>query len=129
MKTRIYKAPLALVNYCYVETAEEYAKVCNKFDVPSELMEKRPKAAHTQILSQEREYEDGHTVVNSLCIVWMLPSGDVVTDIPLLVHEAVHIKQKVLKWMEEDACGSEVEAYIMQELVTNLLKEYNKHRS
>ena len=129
MKTRVYKTPLAWIDYCYVETAKEYTKVCNRFDVPSEIMSKKPKAAHTQILSREYEHENGHTVTNPLCIVWLLPTGDAVTDIPLLVHEAVHIKQQILEWVSEDACGSEVEAYIMQELVTNLLKEYNKHRS
>ena len=129
MKTRIYKTPLALINYCYVETAKEYAQVCNRFNVPTDMMPRKPTAAHTQILSREEQYDNGHTVINPLCIVWMLPVEDSVVDIPLLVHEAVHIKQQILEWVSEDACGSEIEAYIMQELVTNLLKEYNKHRS
>ena len=49
-------------------------------------------------------------------------------DIPLLVHEAVHIKQEIAIWRQDDAFSPETEAYIVQGIVENLLREYNTKR-
>lgn len=40
----------------------------------------------------------------------------------LLVHEATHIKQEVLRAMGEKNCGDEFEAYMMQNIAQNLMQ-------
>lgn len=40
----------------------------------------------------------------------------------LLVHEATHIKQEVLKAMGEKNCSDEFEAYMMQNIAQNLMQ-------
>src|ERR1035437_2114016 len=44
----------------------------------------------------------------------------------LIVHEATHVKQEVLKAMGEKNCGDEFEAYMMQNIAMNLMQCFVK---
>lgn len=124
---QIYKAPLSNIKYAYVETLKQCKKLFKKLDIPFENLPAKPAAAHTQTLTLTKDY-NGQTVIDCVCIVWLIPSKNPTVDIPLLVHEATHIKQEIELWMSEDKFSPEVEAYIMQGIAENLLREYNTLR-
>lgn len=124
---QIYKAPLSNIKYAYVETLKQCKKLFKKLDIPFENLPAKPAAAHTQTLTLTKDY-NGQTVIDCVCIVWLIPSKNPTVDIPLLVHEAVHIKQEIAIWMQEDAFSPETEAYIVQGIAENLLREYNTLR-
>lgn len=42
----------------------------------------------------------------------------------LLVHEAVHIKQAILRYVGEDNVGDETEAYLIQRISQDLMQMY-----
>ena len=44
----------------------------------------------------------------------------------LLVHEAVHLWQAHCRWLGEDKPGEETEAYAIQKIAGELIKEYGK---
>lgn len=44
----------------------------------------------------------------------------------LLVHEAVHLWQAHCRWLGEDKPGDETEAYAIQKIAGELIKEYGK---
>jgi hypothetical protein len=44
----------------------------------------------------------------------------------MLAHEAVHVKQKMLQDLGEDAPGEEIEAYIVGEITGKLMAEYER---
>lgn len=121
---QIYKAPLSNIKYAYVETRKQYKSVLAELGIPFDMIPEPPCAAHTQTMTNKRTVGK-QTITSTVCIVWMLPTGDVMKDVVLLVHEATHIKQEIEDWMSEDKFSPEVEAYIMQELVENLLLAYN----
>ena len=124
---KVYDAPLANVKYAYVESLKQCKKLYKQLNIPLDKLPDAPCAAHTQTLVNKR-VEDGRTITDVMCIVWMVPTCYIGMDIPLLVHEAVHIKQEMAIWMQEDAFSSETEAYIVQGIVENLLREYNTLR-
>jgi hypothetical protein len=56
---------------------------------------------------------------NGNIIVWLSENEkDVVNTI---IHESVHVFQKVMEFIQEDAPGTEVEAYSIAEIACNLL--------
>lgn len=120
----VYDAPLANVKYAYVESLKQCKKLYKQLDIPLDKLPSKPAAAHTQTLTLTKDY-NGQTVIDCVCIVWLVPSKNPTVDVPLLVHEATHIKQEIGLWMSEDKFSPEVEAYIMQELVEKLLLSYN----
>lgn len=124
---KVYDAPLANVKYAYVESLKQCKKLYKQLGIPLDKLPDAPCAAHTQTLVNKR-VEDGRTITDVMCIVWMIPTCYIGMDIPLLVHEAVHIKQEIAIWMQEDAFSPETEAYIVQGIVENLLREYNTLR-
>ena len=124
---KVYDATLANVKYAYVETLKQCKKLFKQLDIPLDKLPGKPSAAHTQTLTTTKDY-NGQTVIDCVCIVWLIPSKNPIVDVPLLVHEATHIKQEIGLWMSEDKFSPEVEAYIMQKLVENLLREYNTLR-
>ena len=46
----------------------------------------------------------------------------------LLVHEAVHLWQAHCRWLGEDKPGEETEAYAIQKIAGELIKEYGKSK-
>lgn len=92
---KVYDAPLANVKYAYVETLKQCKKLYKQLDIPFDKLPTAPCAAHTQTLVNKRE-EDGRTITDVMCIVWLKPTRYIGMDVPLLVHEAVHIKQELL---------------------------------
>jgi hypothetical protein len=46
----------------------------------------------------------------------------------LLVHEAVHIKQAILRYFGEDNIGDETEAYLVQRISQDLMNMYRDTR-
>ncbi len=62
------------------------------------------------------------------CVVCMRPEkGRHISEIAgLLAHEAVHVKQKLFASINEDAPGTEIEAYAVQNIFQELLYSYMK---
>ena len=46
----------------------------------------------------------------------------------ILIHEAVHLWQAHCKWMGEEKPGDETEAYAIQKIAGELIKEYGKFK-
>lgn len=50
-------------------------------------------------------------------------------DIVTLVHEAVHVWQAIRDYLGEDEPATEQEAYCIETIFTNLLKEYDRQQA
>ena len=48
--------------------------------------------------------------------------------ISLLIHEAVHLWQAHCRWIGEDKPGDETEAYAIQKIASELIREYGKSK-
>ena len=49
-------------------------------------------------------------------------------SISLLIHEAVHLWQAHCRWIGEDKPGDETEAYAIQKIASELIREYGKSK-
>lgn len=49
--------------------------------------------------------------------------------VSLLIHEAVHLWQAHCRWISEDKPGDETEAYAIQKIASELIREYGKTRN
>ena len=56
-------------------------------------------------------------------VVCIAANDNTIEFLGLLCHECVHIWQELKRFMREDQPGDEVEAYMIQEIYKNLLKE------
>lgn len=61
-----------------------------------------------------------HGCIAIVCI----ERGKMKDVISLLVHEAVHVWQEELKWMNESQPGNEIEAYAIQYIVDCFYRDY-----
>lgn len=62
-------------------------------------------------------------------IVVHLPEfGEPADDFSTLVHESVHVFQKIMHEIGEDEPGYEIEAYSIQNIFSTLLNEYARQK-
>lgn len=71
---------------------------------------------------------DGAAKGDTVAIVCIDPEKtagmDGMTIAALLAHEAVHVKQEIMRHIGEREPGDEIEAYVVQNVVDELLHEY-----
>lgn len=60
-------------------------------------------------------------------MVWVSPAQSPSDAHGTCIHEAVHVFQKLRKYIGEDSPGDEWEAYTIEYIATSLIKEYEAH--
>jgi hypothetical protein len=65
--------------------------------------------------------------INSRTFIVLVPQKKQNTweDIGTIIHESVHIFQNCMKWIGEGDIGHEMEAYTIEAISVNLLKDYH----
>lgn len=66
-----------------------------------------------------------HINSRTFLVVFPQKKPDVWEDIGTIIHESVHIFQNCMKWIDEGDIGHEMEAYSIETISTNLLKDYH----
>lgn len=59
-----------------------------------------------------------------VAVICLKEEATAVEAISLLIHEAVHLWQAHCRWLGEDKPGDEAEAYAIQKIAAELIKEY-----
>lgn len=70
----------------------------------------------------------GYTVkAGSFCFIVIDPAKNKQSwdAIGTIIHECVHIYQACMRWVGESATGIEMEAYTIETICVNLLKDYH----
>lgn len=109
------------VQYALCLSRSEYERETKRLGVEAAspfLIDGKP--ATTHFLHPK---DDSTTAVAIVCLGDMC-ERDPITIATLLVHEAVHVWQYECELMGEDKPGSEIEAYAIQRISTNLLRAY-----
>lgn len=70
-------------------------------------------------------FEDQKKNASIVCMPPMLEQ-DLVFIFTTLLHEAVHVWQYFMHWIQEDSPGMELEAYGIDRITTKLINEYLK---
>lgn len=63
-----------------------------------------------------------------IAIVCLKEEASPEESISLLIHEAVHLWQAHCRWIGEDKPGDETEAYAIQKIASELIREYGKSK-
>lgn len=104
---------------CLCKSSKEFERVLNYLKVPKE---NRPRWL------SERAYGCVHHFENDegehVAVVCVTPGLDNILAVAVLVHEAVHVWQKWAEMYDEKQPGQEQEAYAIQFITTELVKEY-----
>lgn len=106
-----FKAPIANVYYTLTLTNKDFKKACKKVGCkPSKFNSD----ATTNIM-----YKGSYIY----CIVNVARKPCDLDELrALLVHEAVHISERVIEWMNDDSPSEEFKAYTIQSISLDLFK-------
>ena len=118
-----FHAPLlgSQFTYTLISKQDEIQEACNVFGLDRKKFQKTHAASCSLITNEDNEH---------LCVVFMpedLKKTDTVGAIALLTHEITHLKQFILEFMQEDSPSAEFEAYLMQNLIHDLLPKYMEY--
>lgn len=117
----MFYAPFYNFQYCLVRGEEELKKLCEVNKIDFLLFDPLSKMARC-----ENFRNDDGFVLN----IVRMPEEKEYTfaeRIGLLVHECTHVKQNFMAEIGETKPSEEFEAYMLQEIFTNLIGEYLKH--
>lgn len=116
---RYHKSVFDVLTYCLVVSKKDAKKVAKKYNLLND-------ALPDDIGSDAYAYHDP----NSRIVVVRLIADDLslVETIGLIVHEVTHVKQYIMEQISEHNPSDEFEAYTMQEITKNLIKDYFKKK-
>lgn len=104
------------ITYCLVTSKRQLKQVCKDKGIPKHAISVKKDGAKVDFV---------HFEVGTLAVVQMPGSDHELHEVlGLLAHECVHIKQQVMDDIGERFPSDEFEAYFVQDLVTNLTKDY-----
>lgn len=108
---KMYATPLGgHVAYCLCTSRKEVKQVAKQMGFPARLV-------HPLVAGENAKVSQ---LSNGICVVVIdleLDAGELLASI---VHEATHIKQYYMDFIGEETPSAEFEAYLMQEIFTNL---------
>lgn len=112
---KYHKSVFDVLTYCLVVSKKDAKKVIKKYKLADD-------ALPNDIGSDAYAYHDP----NSRIVVVRLIANDLslVEAIGLIVHEVTHVKQYIMEQISEHNPSDEFEAYTMQEITKNLIKDY-----
>lgn len=116
LPTKIFTSPFGHVDYCIVTTKEAHDKFVSIYDIDGAVYLSNDSTAYVQT------FERGN---RALCIVQADESliKDKVEFYCLIAHEAVHVWQEIRERMSECNPSIEFEAYSIQKILMDLLRE------
>lgn len=116
---RFFKVPLLdnLFYYTIISTKEEIEEAEKYYGIKV----KKPKKATCFHLENKEGGE-----MRIIYIPYELQFADPYKAIALMTREITHLKQNILDFMQEETPSCEFEAYLMQELMFNILPKYLK---
>lgn len=113
----------AFVKYCLILDPKQYAKEMARLhmEFPSPYL--IPGSAATTHFADE---EDGDKSIALVCMD--LTKRRTINEMnALLVHEAVHIYQEMMRSMRENDAGKEIEAFYIQRISLDLMAELDDY--
>lgn len=105
--------------YCLVTTPELFKRELQRLGIKDALDYTAKATSNATCYEFEN---DGKTSFIVTLKGW--EGADPIEVASLLVHEATHIKQHVMRIIGEDAPSKEFEAYMMQNIAGNLMKAF-----
>lgn len=116
VKLKYHQSAFNFITYCLVSNEKQLKQVRKKHCIPKADLPKKKDGAITNFLYFE---------VGTLAVVQLHDTEHELHEVlGLLSHECVHIKQQVMDSIGERKPSDEFEAYFLQDLVTNLTKDY-----
>ncbi len=107
--------------YCLVTTPKLFRKELKRLGVPNDLAFTANESSNATCYEFEK---DGKTSFIVTIKGWK--GADPIEVAGLLVHEATHIKQHVMRIIGEKNPSSEFEAYMMQNIAGNLMQAFKE---
>ncbi|MGM8939547.1 hypothetical protein ACS8E2_12725 [Psychrobacter glaciei] len=116
---RYHKSVFDVLTYCLVVSKKDAKKVAKKYNLLND-------ALPDDIGSDAYAYHDPNS---RIVVVRLIADGlSLVEAVGLIVHEATHVKQYIMEQISEHNPSDEFEAYTMQEITKNLIKDYFKKK-
>ena len=114
-------------DYCLCLTEKQYHRELKKLHVPkADWPAFVPHDDFGAAVHWAQNTKSSHEV--GLVTLRASPDASRTEIYAMLAHEAVHIKQKLMKWMGEDEPSKEFEAYVVQRISQNLFCAYEAMR-
>jgi len=111
------RSALQMPYYCLVTTPELFKRELKRIGVEGDLDYTATPASNATCYEFEK---DGKTIYIVTIKEW--EGHDPLEVAGLIVHEATHIKQHVMRLIGEKAPSDEFEAYMMQNIAANLMQ-------
>lgn len=120
MKLPIYSLFNGFVKYSIAFTKKQFKQALKQYAVPSGVFAYAGKTSFTA-----HSFYGTHAE----CIVFIdkkyfKKQGKENVIYSLIAHEAVHVKQQLMKVMDDECPSSDFEAFIVEEIVENFVNQY-----
>ena len=102
-------------------TQEQFEEICEDYGYPKE-----PYLSSSAASMRWYEGEDGTSSDMAVVCIKPLPKRDELVAFGMLVHEATHVWQKHAASLGEHSPADEQEAYAIQFISQNLMREYRR---